>query len=199
MAEVGDVGEAVRDLVASNPGQLSAPEYMAIVEALQVLGPCNFLSFSTGRDVALWLRVNAGGRSVFLEHDPHWARVTQAAHPDARVHLVQYWTRVFAADTLLAHLDASLDMKDLPEEVRATPWDVVFVDGPTGWHGPDCPGRFQSIWEAAKCTSARHVFVHDCDRRVEAAMCTALLGPPLWTQPSKVGRLWHYKRVPASP
>jgi hypothetical protein len=179
---------SIAKLVTRNPGQLSVTEYSAIFAMLG--GDAKFVSFSTGRDVPLWLSTRCA-TTTFLDHDKHFCQKTREAFPSACVHEVKYWTTVSMLPVISApeFNTSKLDM-DLPADVRDKDWTVVFVDGPTGYN-VDCPGRFQSIWEAAKISSAQHVFVHDCDRPVEQWACQTFLSPR-FTTCTKIGRLWHY-------
>eukprot|EP01079_Euglenida_sp_SAG-EU17-18_P006336 gene6336-155_t len=72
-------------------------------------------------------------------------------------------------------------MLGLDQDIIDQRWDLIFVDGPPGWC-PTCAGRAQSIYAAA-CLALLHlqqgpvhVFVHDYNRRLEAAYANKLLG-----------------------
>ena len=73
----------------------------------------------------------------------------------------------------------------LPDYIKNTVWDVVFVDGPRGYNDK-VPGRMQSIYAASKL-KARHVLVHDCDREVEETYFKQYLGQPT----TVVDKLFH--------
>jgi hypothetical protein len=65
----------------------------------------------------------------------------------------------------------------LPPAVRRSGWDVILVDGPPG-HREDLPGRMKSIYEASRLAAhGAKIFVHDCDRPIEAAFADRYLGP----------------------
>ena len=155
--------EDIKRLVSENPGQMIVSEYTRIANILERLQPCNFLSFSTGKDVPLWTSINKG-TNVFLEHDERWVEKTRELCPDARVHKITYTTVIKRANEYYAD-PSLLKIMDLPEYIRETAWDVIFIDGPTGFN-EYCPGRFQSIWESSKL-GAKHVFIHDINRMVE--------------------------------
>lgn len=177
--------DKIRALVQSNPRQLSYEEYKRIADCLATYPDgARFLSFSTGRDVKLWLDINAKGVNVFCEHDQKWVDFTQAENPAAAVYKVAYKTRLDGD-----WYDGDLRIDGFPESLANEAWDVVFVDGPPGYN-PSTPGRFQSIWQASKL-NASHVFVHDCNRIVEQTCCNKWLAPKY---PNKVAfdRTWHY-------
>ena len=177
----------IRELVASNPGQLSVAEYSLIYATLREASPCNFLSFSTGNDVKIWLHANRG-KNLFLEHDPRWVELTLEQSPTCEVHHITYSTKVRHARIHLAD-PTRLGIAQMPEVVRKTRWDVIFVDGPTGY-APDCPGRFQSIWEAVQMNPV-DLFIHDVDRPVEAQCCAQFL-KSYWFR-KRLDRMYHYR------
>lgn len=148
-------------------------EIEAIIAAVQARPGGSFLVFGCGNDSRLWERVNTAGRTVFLEHHPQWAGDV-AASIQSEVILVSYWTQRAQWADLLDQPERLV--MDLPPSVRDHQWDVVFVDGPTGFDD-STPGRMQSIFEASRLVSAGGmVFVHDCERPVEAAYSTVYLG-----------------------
>lgn len=188
-----DLETAIDALVKSNPRQLSRAEYSTIAKTLLDEGPCRFLSFSTGRDVPLWLRVNRGGHTVFLEHDPKYVQLTKKSTPEAKVYHVKYKTVLRDMEKYFASgFDRETLSMGLPDSVRSETWDVVFVDGPTGY-AQNTPGRFQSIWEASRLRSAKHIFVHDCNRPAEARSCEAFIRP-FWPKCEHIGKLRHFFR-----
>ncbi len=164
------------------PMLLEAKELRAIAACLADRGPCRFLIFGLGHDSALWARVNAGGRTVFLEDQASWRAKVAAAHPALETHLVTYATRLGQWEALLES-PRQLAMT-LPETVAAERWDVVLVDGPRGdlesfraEHGIDPPGRMCSLFEASRLGApGGDVFVHDCERPVERAYAARYLG-----------------------
>ena len=180
-----DVAPDIRALVELNDRlgtrQGSVEEYACIAGTIAQRRPCNLLVFGTGRDSPLWLKANHGGATVFLEHAARWIDSARAAVPGIVVHPVRYDTRRWQWRTLLTATDR-LFLTGLPQSVQATPWDIVFVDAPTGnrfWH----IGRMRSIYTAAMLTrksraggSSADVFVHDCNRTVERVYADRYLG-----------------------
>jgi hypothetical protein len=134
----------------------------------------NLLVFGLGNDAALWARLNACGRTVFLEDDAHWISRIAARWPRLETHRVHYHTTLGQWRELIAQ-PARLALA-LPDEVARVAWDVILVDGPAGWHG-GCPGRMQSIYMASVLVApGGAVLVHDAEREVEASYSARYLG-----------------------
>lgn len=183
--------EAIRTLVRENPGQATYEEYKLVHDVVGDRAPCNLLVFGVGRDSQLWLEANAGGTTVFLEDVAEWADFARKEVPGIRVHDVRYGTlRVFWH--LLKHVPESFRMKDLPQEVEETAWDVILVDAPRGtrWYRP---GRMKSIYTASVLggKSGADVFVHDCHRRVEREASDRFLGSERLA--GEAGSMRHYR------
>ena len=186
-----DIQQRIEELVASNPGQMTVPEYAAIAGELQMRGPCSLLVFGLGRDTDLWVDINVQGRTSFLEHDSRFITLMRTrseavsrsfTDPKTRVDVyeVKYRTVLRSAETYKVVDDAGAAMRvlgmDLPPRVRDHQWDVILVDAPPG-DGPERPGRFQSIYEAMRLAAPDAcVFFHDIHRPVERWFSTRFLG-----------------------
>lgn len=179
----------IETLVQNNPNQLSVAEYSYIAEKVIASAPCNFLVFGLGNDSQLWIDLNKGGQTIFLEDNPQWFRKCQDNIPDLNAYLVKYDTVLNQWKNLL-HEPGKLRMK-LPAPILKTKWDIIFVDAPAGYG--DNPGRMQSIFMAswlAQQTQKTHVYVHDCNRPAEAAYTTEYLKPVNLIR--SIDRLRHY-------
>ena len=174
-----------QSLEASNPGNGSAAEYEFIGELIKQFAPGNVLVFSVGKDSFLWHSINEGGNTLFLEDIRKWIRFSRKVNPEINVIKVGYTTRMKNWEKLLNKEDR-LKMK-LPDYLKNTVWDVVFVDGPRGYNDK-VPGRMQSIYVASQLR-ARHVLVHDCDREVEETYFKHYIGQPT----TVIGKLFHRK------
>lgn len=184
MSAVAEIKRYV-DLLAlkrNHPGmELRLSETKAIADCLYRRGPCNFLVFGMGRDSDIWLRLNERGRTVFLEDHEEWFAKSKALNPDMEAYLIKYSTRLFQWKDILGNAER-LEMQ-LPERVTGTAWHVILVDGPKGdpdYHekyGIHPPGRMQSIYMASELAGpGGDVFVHDCDREIEAVYSDSYLG-----------------------
>ena len=183
---------AIRELIASNPGQGTFEEYELVHDVVLERAPCALLVFGVGRDSALWLDANRGGTTVFLEDVREWADFARANVPGIVVHDVRYRVRRFMWP-FLRHAPGLLWMKDLPPEVERRPWDVILVDAPRGtrWYRA---GRMKSIYTAsalAEHEGTVDVFVHDCHRAVERAASDRFLRPERLV--AQAGTMRHYR------
>lgn len=182
------------ELVAHNPGQGSVDEYRAIWSAIRARAPTELLIFGVGRDSALWLDANAGGRTIFVEHEREWIAETRRRLPEAQIVEVTYDTRARWWRLYLLRPDR-LWMRDLPPAVTETAWGVIFVDSPQGYR-PHTPGRMKSLYSAARMaqrTGDVDVLVHDTDRKIERVYGDRFLGADNLVK--EVRTLRHY-RVP---
>jgi glucuronoxylan 4-O-methyltransferase len=190
----GGDDDDLRELVSSNPGQGSVDEYRALRETIRSRAPCNLLVFGVGKDSRFWLEANAGGRTVFVEHEPAWIARTREVLPGIVIHQVGYGTRRTQWKRLLDRQDR-LFMEDLPNSVLACDWDVIFVDSPQGGSRKR-PGRMMSIYTAgvlARRSTDVDVLVHDCDRDVERAYSDRFLGPECLVRQIDTLRHFHLR------
>ncbi len=168
-----NIEERIKELIESNPGQMTQDEYIAIANHISKSAPCNLLIFGTGRDSNLWEELNEGGTTLFLEHDPYWV---EQSGTDKAV-LVEYFTKRPDWEALLK--DPPALMMALPERVTDVEWDTILVDAPTGYDD-DKPGRMQSIYTSAQLAKGiakdTHVIVHDVHRTVENVYSLLFLG-----------------------
>lgn len=181
----------LHELVRDNPGQGSFEEYKHLRDTIRAHAPGNVLVFGVGKDSRFWVEANQGGKTVFIEHEAEWIEKTREMIPGVVVYQVTYRTRRPQWKQLL-HRQDKLFMEDLPNDVLATNWDVIFVDSPQGG-SPKRPGRMQSIytaWVLAKRSTDVHVLVHDCDRDVEQLYSDTYLGPERMV--TQVRTLRHY-------
>ena len=190
LADCG-IHRQIRELVESNPCQLSINEYTYLVGVLKRSSPCNMLVFGLGNDSTLWHQLNPQGKTVFLEHNPEWFEKILSKNPQLTTYAVQYHTKLSDWTILLTQDPMNLAI-DLPPEVMNTDWDLIFVDAPEGYEETK-PGRMQSIYMASILgrKGRAHLFVHDCDRPAEQAYCSRFLMNGRLIR--SIGRLRHYK------
>ncbi|MEE9382653.1 MAG: hypothetical protein V3V08_04485 [Nannocystaceae bacterium] len=185
----------LRDLVANNPGQGTLAEYRLVWEIIADRRGGNVLIFGVGRDSPHWIQANASGQVTFIEHEAEWIAMARENTPGIDVVPTRYTTRTWAW-RLSIHRPRRLEMRDLPPRIRATSWDVIFVDGPQGYNRR-CPGRMQSIYTASQLARAfagpTDVLVHDVDRRIERVCGDRFLGERALVQ--HVDHLRHYRIV----
>lgn len=178
------------EIVAFAEGKniLLKPDELVCI-ARSVVPGCNFLVFGCGNDSPLWAKINKGGRTVFLEHDEDWMLSTLSANPELEVLLVHYDTRVSQWEELLGQDDKL--MIQLPDCVTSTKWDVILVDGPTGY-SEECIGRMKSIYMASKLVAPGGIIlVHDMCRKVEKAYAKRYIGDQYFVESANT--LYKYK------
>jgi glucuronoxylan 4-O-methyltransferase len=190
---IGD--DELRAFVESNPGQGSFEEYQYLRDRFAARAPCNLLIFGVGKDSHIWQATNAGGHTVFIEHEAEWIAKTREQVPGIEIHQVVYDTKRSQWKSLLERRDV-LFMEDLANDLLSTHWDVIFVDSPQGGHDRR-PGRMKSIYTAsvlARRSSNVDVLLHDCDRRVEQVYGDRYFGPHLLVK--QIRTLRHYRVRP---
>jgi glucuronoxylan 4-O-methyltransferase len=184
--------EALRDLVAGNPGQGIFEEYVYLRDTIVQRSPCCLLVFGVGKDSACWLSANRSGETVFIEHEPEWIAVARQKVPGINVVQVRYDTKRKHWRRLMNRTD-QLHMDDLPSSIASRSWDVIFVDSPQGGHDAR-PGRMKSIYTAsvlARRSAEVDVLLHDCDREVEAVYSDLYFGSGFLV--NEVRTLRHYR------
>ncbi len=166
----------------------SGRQVHAIVQALRGRGPCRLLIFGFGNDSFFYEQINAGGRTVFLEDDARWFESVKAKYPHLEAYRISYKTR---RGDWRHYLDGpDRFATDLPPQVAAEKWDIIFVDAPAGF-ADDQPGRMESIRLGSVLVKPRgDVFVHDCEREVEKTFSTHFLKAENLRE--EVGSLRHY-------
>uniref|UniRef100_A0A0E0KW05 Uncharacterized protein n=1 Tax=Oryza punctata TaxID=4537 RepID=A0A0E0KW05_ORYPU len=179
--------------------RMSDTDIRAISAVLRARGPCNLLVFGLGAESPLWLALNHGGRTVFLEENEFYVKYLEPRHPGLEAYDVSYTTKVRDFRDLLDAARASraaecrpiqnllfsecrLAINDLPNELYDVAWDIVLIDGPSGWN-PTSPGRMPSIFTTAVlartgATAAKgptDVLVHDFQFELEQVLSKEFL------------------------
>lgn len=197
--------------------QQSLAEIRISFDALQSIGPCNFLVFGLGHDSLMWASLNPNGNTFFLEEDPKWVQTVLQRAPILRASTVRYRTRLSEANKLIStyksepdcspanarlrHTRCRLALTTLPAEVYENEWDMIMIDAPRGFF-PEAPGRMAAIYTAAVMARARtrpgvtQVFLHDVNRKVEKTYAKEFLC--MKYKVNGTGRLWHFQIPPAS-
>jgi uncharacterized protein (TIGR01627 family) len=179
--------------------RMSDTDIRAVAAVVRARAPCNLLVFGLGAESPLWLALNHGGRTVFLEENEFYVKYLEPKHPGMEAYDVSYTTKVRDFRDLLAAARASrarecrpvqnllfsecrLAINDLPNDIYDVAWDMVLVDGPSGWN-PNSPGRMPSIFTTAVlarsgATAAKgptDVLVHDFQFEVEQVLSKEFL------------------------
>ena len=171
------IASMIEEIAGRGDFQMTPDEYHRVADRLVQRDGCRLLVFGLGHDSDLWLEANRGGTTVFVEDQQQWINEFAARHSEVRVAHVDYRSR---RDDWRRDLDRATrgPVPLLPEDLASARWDAILVDGPAG-HTEETPGRVWSIATAAHEASrwpGTEVFVHDCDRELEAACCLRMLG-----------------------
>ncbi|KAL5212848.1 hypothetical protein ABZP36_023695 [Zizania latifolia] len=187
----------VQYAAAAGNSTASMPEedVRAIASVLRRRAPCRLLVFGLGAETPLWRALNHGGRTVFLDENPYYVAHLEDAHPGLEAYDVAYATAIRefpdlldaarasqAADCRpvqnLLFSDCRLAINDLPNQLYDVSWDVIRVDGPSGFT-EGSPGRMAAIFSAAVMARTKgaetEVLVHDYEREVESACAREFL------------------------
>jgi len=177
---------------------LSTGQLKIISETIRRRTPCRILIFGLGHDSLFWSSLNRGGVTVFIEDNKDWFEKITRISSAMKAFLVHYDTQKKDWKTFLEN--TSLLNMTLPDEIEKEKWDVILIDGPSGWKDHE-PGRMKSIFLASRLIrKPGDVFVHDCDREVEDAFCNKFLGKDNLKMESRApkGILRHY-HIPHDP
>ncbi|XP_010530753.1 PREDICTED: protein IRX15-LIKE-like [Tarenaya hassleriana] len=176
--------------VSASNSSMSLSELSAVSAAVRSVSGRNLLVFGLSHESLLWRSINFAGRTVFVDENSYAVSKFEQANPGVEAYDVVFSTRVSQAGELLRYYrtqhecrpvqnllfsDCKLGINDLPNFVYETDWDVILVDGPSGFSG-ESPGRMSAIFTAAvlarskrdvKSKKKTDVFVHEFGRKVE--------------------------------
>ena len=146
--------------------QISPYQAQIIASSILTKSPgCRLLIFGVGYDSQLWKTLNKDGETHFVESSLEWMSEALQKDPQLSISLLQ-------PSNLTVANSGELSIRDLqtyppPKELTNTNWDVILVDGPSGYSADD-PGRARTIYWASRLASSHtHVFVDDYDRPLE--------------------------------
>lgn len=145
---------------------LSMGQIYAIGAAIRSAAPgARVLIFGIGHDSELWSAINFDGDTLFLESDPAWTETVRQRIPHLKVENVSYGDRTVA--TSLPINEAELAAYPIPAPILDNKWDVIVIDGPTGFKG-SVPGRSLPIYWSSRIASAEtQIFIDDYHRPLE--------------------------------
>jgi hypothetical protein len=162
-------------LAAYDRRTLIAPlQVRVIIGALAQHGfNARFLIHGCGHDSPFWHRLNAHGRTLFVEHDALWAEQTRRILPQAEI--VTYGNLPTTVATTAGAIDLeALARVPVPSWAEQS-WDVILIDGPPGGEAQH-PGRALPIYWASRAANVyADIFVDDYDRPLERLYADRLL------------------------
>lgn len=152
---------------------LGSAHIEAIASAILTRSPnCNLLVFGCGEDSAMWHCLNKTGKSVFLETSPHWIQKILEKFPYLDIR--DYDLPGASVEKSLAGINPDMPKPSVLTEYN---WDVIFIDGPSGY-APNLPGRaLPIIWASQIRKPTTHVFVDDYNRELEKMYTDKYLQP----------------------
>ncbi|EAY84554.1 hypothetical protein OsI_05925 [Oryza sativa Indica Group] len=197
---------------ANATASMPEEDVRAIASVLRRRAPCRLLVFGLGAETPLWRALNHGGRTVFLDENPFYVAHMEGALPGLEAYDVSYATAVREFPDLLdaaraaqsadcrpvqnlLFSDCRLAINDLPNQLYDVSWDVILVDGPSGFT-EGSPGRMSAIFSAAVMArtkgSETEVLVHDYQREVEIACAREFLCPENRVEATATPSLGHF-------
>ncbi|KAH0871128.1 hypothetical protein HID58_078150 [Brassica napus] len=194
---------------------LTENELKLLSDTVASRSPCNVLVFGLAPQYLTLSSINTRGITVILEDEQ--SKTKAEVNPNnTRIYSLKYHQmEVKNAYKLLRHARANpacaalntntlhqgsseckLKLRDLPQELHDTRWDVIVVDGPRG-DALEAPGRMGSIYTAAvlarqgSSNSTTDVLVHDVQRTVEKWLSWEFLCQE--NQVSAKGNFWKFR------
>uniref|UniRef100_A0A0D3F0Y9 Uncharacterized protein n=1 Tax=Oryza barthii TaxID=65489 RepID=A0A0D3F0Y9_9ORYZ len=191
---------------ANATASMPEEDVRAIASVLRRRAPCRLLVFGLGAETPLWRALNHGGRTVFLDENPFYVAHMEGALPGLEAYDVSYFPDLLDAARAaqsadcrpvqnLLFSDCRLAINDLPNQLYDVSWDVILVDGPSGFT-EGSPGRMSAIFSAAVMArtkgSETEVLVHDYQREVEIACAREFLCPENRVEATATPSLGHF-------
>ncbi|CAF2149709.1 probable methyltransferase At1g27930 [Brassica rapa] len=190
---------------------LTEKELKLLSDTVALRSPCNVLVFGYAHEYLMLSSLNTRGITVIIDDEsskimtPNNTRVYSLKYHQMEVKNTYKLLRHARSNPSCApnmnklhqgSPDCKLKLKDLPQEVHNTKWDVIVVDGPIG-DDLEASGRMGSIYTAAvlarrgSSNSTTDVLVHDVQRTAEKWFSWEFLCQE--NQVSAKGNLWKFR------
>ena len=175
------IEDKIRSICDESPGQMSYDERLFIFNTISSTNCKNLLVFGAGNDSELWSMCSK--YTLILENDDEWLSNISSKFKNTqglefnKVNYNMFRTEQECLDAI-KHDSVSKLTVDVCDMFLKKKWDAIIVDSPTGWRECNEYYRGGSIKLASNLAEDRcHIFIHDCNRRVEtAAISKFLLG-----------------------
>ena len=170
---MSSINTYIQKICDMSPNQMSFDEREIIYNIISQSECKNLLVFGAGNDSKLWSM--SSDNTVVLENDEVWLNKISAKYEDIiGLEFMRVIYRMFDTEqecfNAIKYDDDSMLKVDVCDSIFNIKWDAIIVDSPTGYRSRDEYYRAGSIKLASQLASSDcHVFIHDCNRRIESA------------------------------
>lgn len=135
-----------------------------IVYEIQRRQNSRVLVFGLGFDTPIWKEAarNSSCSVIFVEENPQFIALNS--------HTMMVYVSASAWGTKVdkGHLVDDSELCEIPDCLASLKFDVILVDGPTGY-SPTSPGRQGSIWWSSQlCAPGGVIYIDDAHRPIES-------------------------------
>ena len=123
------------------------------------------LVFGLGYDSNLWYNLT-GQNTYFVEDNIAYINLNKNIDSSHIIHYIYTGVTVPSSFKLT---DQDIEAFKIPDELLdIAPFDIIYIDGPTGWNN-NCPGRLLPIYWSANFLSKKEtvIYIDDCKRPLE--------------------------------
>lgn len=144
---------------------------------------CNMLIFGASSPNIIWKDINKDGITIFMESDKALALKQRQIYQGIKIYEYSNF-----GNTVESTLNNDIRFGEMPHIMGQYEWDIIFIDGPTGY-SPQCPGRaLPIIWSSQVALSTTHIFIDDYNRPLEKHFTDKFLGnAAIINDPERIG------------
>ena len=133
--------------------------------AQQIKKDTKMLVFGLGYDSELWYNLT-DKNTYFVEDNPAYISLNKNIDPS---HIIHHKYTGITVPSSFKLSDQAIEAFKIPDDLLSLgPFDIIYIDGPTGWNDT-CPGRLLPIYWSKKFLSKEGtlVYIDDSNRRLE--------------------------------